>query len=158
MLFSNQKYSEFGIDIFDYADILDFLVEPFSDYRILLFTVLSISAVYLLFLLDTFWNKRFPKSYSILSFGWDKKKWFGPVRYVVFIVASALYLFGSAELYGSLFKKRIINQPTINLRYADNEEISGKVIGKTKNVLFLLNDDQVKAIPIGSVVKEFEIK
>ncbi|WP_197482031.1 hypothetical protein [Polaribacter atrinae] len=46
----------------------------------------------------------------------------------------------------------------INLKYSDNENVNGIVIGKTKNVIFLLQGEKVKAIPINSIVKEFEIK
>ncbi len=39
MVFNYQKYSEFGINIFDYADIFEFLIAPFSDTTILFFTI-----------------------------------------------------------------------------------------------------------------------
>ncbi len=39
MLFNFQKFSEFGINIFEFADIFDFLIAPFSDFKILLFNV-----------------------------------------------------------------------------------------------------------------------
>lgn len=40
MLFNYQKYSEFGINIFEYADIFDFLIAPFEDVRIVYFSVI----------------------------------------------------------------------------------------------------------------------
>ena len=49
------------------------------------------------------------------------------------------------------------NSP-IKLKFSDNENINGIVIGKTKDILFLLQNEKVKAIPINSLVKEFEIK
>jgi hypothetical protein len=158
MLFSNEKYSEFGINIFDYADILDFLIEPFSDFRILLFSILSITIVSLLFFLDTFWKIKHAKSYSIFTFGWDRKKWFNSFRYLLLIVGSIIYLHSAADIYGSISKKQINKQPTISLKFSDNEVITGIVIRKTKDIIFLLNNEKVKAIPIGSLVKEFEIK
>jgi len=54
MLFNFQKFSEFGINIFDYADVFDFLIAPFSDFKILLFSLISISATFLLLKFDTF--------------------------------------------------------------------------------------------------------
>ena len=48
MLFTYHKYSEFGINIFDYADVFDFLVAPFSDFKILLFSTITITLVFLL--------------------------------------------------------------------------------------------------------------
>jgi len=34
MLFKYHKYDEFGINIFEYADVFDFLIAPFSDFFI----------------------------------------------------------------------------------------------------------------------------
>ncbi|TDS52098.1 hypothetical protein [Myroides indicus] len=34
MLFNYYKYTEFGINIFDYAGIFDFLIAPFADIKI----------------------------------------------------------------------------------------------------------------------------
>ena len=42
MLFSFQKYHRFGINILDYADVFDFLIAPFSDVKVLLFSLVSI--------------------------------------------------------------------------------------------------------------------
>lgn len=39
MLFTYHKYNEFNINIFDYADILDFLIAPFSDFTIFWFII-----------------------------------------------------------------------------------------------------------------------
>jgi len=73
MLFNFQKFSEFGINIFDYADVFDFLIAPFSDFKILLFTIISLTLTYFIFRGDLLWKRKFPKSYSKHSFGWDKK-------------------------------------------------------------------------------------
>lgn len=32
MLFNYKKFSKFGINKFDYADVFDFLIAPFSDF------------------------------------------------------------------------------------------------------------------------------
>lgn len=48
MLFKHQKFSEFGINVFQYADIFDFLIAPFQDYVIILFTMASLTFIYLL--------------------------------------------------------------------------------------------------------------
>ena len=51
-----------------------------------------------------------------------------------------------------------MNQNDISLRLEDNEIKSGKLIGKTKDILFLLKNENVYAIPITSLVKEIKIK
>ncbi len=82
MLFNYQKYSEFDINIFDYSDVFDFLIAPFADFNILLFALSSSIVVFLLLRIDVFWKKKFPKSYSIVSFRLDRKNWFNSFRYI----------------------------------------------------------------------------
>ena len=47
MLFSYEKYSRFGINIFQYSDIFDFLLTPFRDITIFMFSFITIFMVYL---------------------------------------------------------------------------------------------------------------
>lgn len=158
MLFTYQKYSEFGINIFDYADVFDFLIAPFSDFKILLFSTITITLVFIFFKLDTYWQKKYPKNYSKMNHGFDKKSWFSIYRYSAFSIMFVCYLYLSADFYGKFTKKEIEGNSKINIKYSDNENINGIVIGKTKDILFLLQNENVKAIPINSNVKEFEIK
>lgn len=158
MLFNYQKYSEFEINIFDYSDVFDFLIAPFSDFNIILFLIISIGFVFLIFGLDTFWKRKHLKSYSILNFGIDKKKWFKSFRYIGFMITFIFYIYSSADFYGRFIKKNIQNQAPISIRFADNEIKTGILIGKTKEIIFLLNGDHVDAIPITSLVKEIKIK
>ncbi|WP_347175170.1 hypothetical protein [Polaribacter uvawellassae] len=158
MLFNYQKYSEFDINIFNYSDVFDFLIAPFSDFYILLFATASILFVSILIKLDTLWKNKWPKSYSKASFGIDKKSWYKTYRIVLFIISFFLYLYLSADSYGKYTKDRINNLNDISIKLADNEIKSGKLIGKTKDVIFLLNNENVYAIPISSLVKEIKIK
>ncbi len=82
MLFNYQKYILFGINIFDYADVFDFLISPFSDVKILSFTVISILLALLIAYLDVLWKKKFPEAYSRFNLGWDKKSWFTTMRII----------------------------------------------------------------------------
>jgi hypothetical protein len=157
MLFNFQKYSEFGINIFDYADVFDFLIAPFSDFNILLFTIISLTLTYLLIKVDLLWKRKFPKSYSKQSFGWDKKTWYNSFRYISFTILFIFYLYISANYYGNISKKQILNQSSIKIRFSDNEFKKGKMIGKTKDVIFIMTGEKVEAIPITSLVKEIEI-
>ena len=157
MLFNFQKFSEFGINIFDYADVFDFLIAPFSDFKILLFTIISLTLTYFIFRLDSFWKRKFPKTYSKQSFGMDKKVWFNSFRYFSFAIVFIFYLFISADKYGRISKEQILNQSSIKIRFSDNESKNGIMIGKTKDVIFLMTGEKVEAIPITSLVKEIEI-
>ena len=158
MLFNAHKYSEFGINIFDYADIFFFLIAPFTDLKILLFTLTSVFLTYFVFRLDKFWKQKFPKSYSIGSLGMDKKTWFKYIRMMALIILFPLYMKTAAQVYGSVSKKHILKQPRISLRYVDDEIVKGKFIGKTTEVIFLYDDSKVIAIPMTAIVKEIEIR
>ncbi len=158
MLFNYQKYSEFGINIFDYADIFEFLVAPFSDIIILFFTIGSCIFIYLFFKFDIWMMKKHPKFYSLITLGWDKKTWYNSNRYVLFVIIFFLFLYSVADFYGELAAEKTKEQTSISLRFLDNETKEGVIIGNTKQVIFFLEGKKVKAIPFTALVKEFEIK
>lgn len=157
MLFTYQKYSKFGINIFDYAGVFDFLIAPFSDFRILLFTIISLLGTYLIFVLDSFYQNKFPKAYSKANFGMDKKPGYRFLRYVSTVILFLLYLAVAAIGYGNISKKRVLKQQNIQITFADNQIKTGKMIGKTKEVLFIANENSVDVIPITALVKEIKV-
>lgn len=156
MLFYSQKYGEFGINIFDYADIFDFLIAPFGDYRIIVFTVFSSFVPILFFQLDHWCKTKYPSFYSKISMGMDKKSWYKTYWLVSYVALICSYLYLGANFYGRLTKKEILAQEPINLKYSDDKVERGIFIGKTKEVIFITSDNKVKAIPI-VLLKEFEI-
>ncbi len=158
MLFTYHKYKEFNINIFDYADILDFLIAPFSDFAILYFIIGSSFLLGLLILGDTYSKRNYPRAYSGFNFGIDKKTWFNKYRFISFMGLFALYLVLSAQAYGRYFKKQVLESNPIQLRFADNETKRGLLVGKTKDIIFLLNGKKISAIPITSFLKEFELE
>lgn len=158
MLFTYQKYSKFGINIFDYAGVFDFLIAPFSDFRILLFTIISLLGTYLIFVLDSFYQNKFPKAYSKANFGMDKKPGYRFLRYVSTVILFLLYLSVAAIGYGNISKKRILKQADIQVKFVDNHTKNGKMIGKTKEVLFLTHHNNVDVIPITALVKEIKVR
>jgi len=158
MLFTYQKYSQFGINIFDYADVFDFLIAPFADFTILAFTMGSLAVAYGIFLLDFWWHKKHPKSYAIINFGMNKRSWYHLYRYLLFLSMALGYLYISSESYGNMSREKVKIQPRTSLRFSDNEIINGVIIGKTKEIVFFIEDGKVSAIPITALVKEFEIK
>ena len=157
MLFNYQKYILFGINIFDYADVFDFLISPFSDVKIISFTIVSIILASVIVYADILWKKKFPNTYSRFNFGVDKKTWFTTIRYISTAALIVLYLVIASEFYGKVTQEEILNQSAVRIRFSDDEIKKGKMIGKTNDVIFLLNGDKVVAIPITSLVKEIEI-
>ena len=158
MLFNYQKYSEFDINIFAYSDVFDFLIAPFADFYLLFFATASIAFVSLLIKLDDLWKRKRPVSYAKWNFGDDSKSWFKTYRIVAIAITFVLYIYISADYYGKNAKTRVLEQDDISIRMEDNEIRSGKLIGKTKDVIFLLRDENVYAIPINASVKEIRIK
>ena len=158
MLFTYEKYSEFGINIFEYADVFDFLIAPFSDFKILVFTIISLIFTFLVLRMDLAYQKYFPKSYSKMTFGLDRKKWYNMIRYPSFALLFLFYLHISARSYGEMVKDEILSQTPVQVVFSDDQFQKGKVVGKTKEVLFLTDGNSVKAIPITSFVKTIEIR
>ncbi|WP_179950040.1 hypothetical protein [Lutibacter citreus] len=158
MLFAYQKYHHFGINIFNYADVFDFLITPFSDFKVLTFSVVSIFICLSIIRLDIYWKKKKPESYSRLNLGWDKKDWFETYRFISYSFLLLGYLYLSSDLYGKIAKKQIEKQNLIEVKFIDGEITKGIMIGKTSEILFLKIDEKITAIPIKSVVKKIEIK
>lgn len=157
MLFMYQKYSRFDINIFDYADVFDFLIAPFSDYVILIYIVISAGIVFFVFKMDSFMQKKYPKYYSKVNFGMEKKSWYNIYRYSAVGFLLVFYIILSADSYGKISKKQILKQAPIEIRFADNEIKEGIMIGKTQSVIFLLSDKRVDVIPVTSMIKEITI-
>lgn len=157
MLFTYHKYKEFGINIFDYADILDFLIAPFSDFAILWFIIGSSALIGLLIVGDIFFKNNYPKAYSRFNLGIDQKSWFSTYRVISFIVLFMLYLVLSAQTYGAYYKRQVLESSTIEVKFADNETKRGLLVGKTKDIIFLLEGEELSAIPISSFLKEFKL-
>ena len=156
MLFSYSKYSKFGINIFQYSDIFDFLLTPFRDVTIFVFSFITISLVYLVFITKKIIRKKFPKYYnSKFSFGLYKSY---PILSMFFMFV--LYLFIFSGKYGELSKKQILAKPN-NIEITLNNEIikKGNLIGKNNGYIFLLeNENEVKIYPISNSIKVIKIK
>ncbi len=103
-------------------------------------------------------KNRWPKFYSILSFGQSRRPWFKTGIVIIYLISTLPYLYLSADIYGSYAKGKILDRSDISIRLEDDEVRTGKLIGKTKEVIFPLSDENVYAIPITSLVKEIKIK
>lgn len=62
-----------------------------------------------------------------------------------------------AIIYGDYSHKEVLKQNDITVKYHDNELVTGKQIGKTSEVIFLLDkNSKTKVIPMQSLVKEIQ--
>ena len=155
MLFSYSKYSKFGINIFQYSDVFDFLLTPFRDITIFLISFFTIFIVYLVYKINLFVKKKFPKYYnSKFRFGLMKSK---PIlsMSILFI----LYLFIFSGKYGKSSKRRIIENPEIiEITLNNGETKTGNLIGKNNGYFFLLEkNSEVNIYPITNLT-EIKIK
>lgn len=158
MLFNYKKYAQFRINIFEYADVFDFLIAPFQDFRIIMVSILALLLPMGIFWLDIYLKKHSPKLYSILNIGLANKPWYKKLKLILFGLILLYFISEAATGYGNFMKNNIDLNQTVSVKFANDELIDGKLIGKTKEVIFLFTENNVKIIPITSLVKEIEIK
>ena len=158
MIFISNRYAEFGINIFQYADAFDFLIAPFQDVFIVIFSIVSTVIPYAAFRFESYFRKKKPAAYSKLNFGLEKKSWFNVVRILLMASVFIYYLVIAGEKYGRFYADRIQDQSTLSIVLQDNTTEQGKLIGKTKDIIFLLTEQKVLAIPINSSVVKVEIQ
>jgi len=159
MMFDYEYYSHFEINIFEYSDILDFLLAPVKNLELILFAAASLIAVLIFFQLDKLWQNRWPKSYRRFNLGMsiDALKKYRPF---IVVISSFAYLNLAASIYGERMYKRFDTSPKeIEVVFeSDQRVLSGKLIGKNKDYILLQTEDlAVKAIPISSDVQEIII-
>lgn len=158
MLFNYKKYSAFDINIFDYAGLFDFLIAPFGDFMILLFTLGTILLTVAIYRVDIFWQEKHPSSYAKWMFNLDATKWYSKQKFGMGIFLFLLYLYLGADTYAKRYKKLVVDQDFIGVIYADNSQTEGILIGKTADYIFLLQGESVKAIPMNALIKEIQLK
>lgn len=152
MLFNYQKYDRFGINIFDYSDLIDFVVAPFSDLRILFFALISLMVAIFLLKIDDYLKNRFPGFYSTINFNIEKRSWYVLYNYFAILIIIVFFLYVGAGIYGKNSEKNIRKQSPVTIELADKSTINGILIGKTKEVLFLLDDQNIIIIPVTSMI------
>ena len=161
MIFDYNYYSNFGVNIFEYADILDFLLAPVKNLEMLVFVMITFILVSGFFWLDRRWAKKYPKSYRKFNFGLQSKPYFNKYRTGVFLVSLFLYLILTASIYSPIQLKRFEkSNELIEVIYDSNteEKSIGKLIGKNSDYIFLQETNgTVKAIPIHADVREIII-
>jgi hypothetical protein len=159
MLFDYNYYSRFGINIFEYADVLDFLLAPVKNIQLLLFALGTFAFVWIWFRLDKIWMERKPESYRRFNFGLtaNSAKKYRPFIFG-FVLISYFYL--SSVFYGErVFKNFQSDAEFIEVVFeSDQRVIKGKLIGKNTDYIFLESPTAiVKAIPVSSDVQEIII-
>ena len=159
MMFDYKYYREYGINIFEYADILDFLLAPVKNLEVIAFVAITAFFIFLGFWADNLWQKKSPKSYSRMNFGISVET-IRRYRPIIIIFSSVAYLIFVSEIYGEKMYERFeVNPRHIEITYESGAKvIQGKFIGKNSTYIFLQSEDEaIKAVPIASDVQEIVI-
>ncbi len=164
MIFDMVLYAFFKINIANYSDISDFLLAPFRDLKILVFTIGTVLILHWITELDIWLEKKHPKWHKMFYYGFDKEKFqksfSGNGMYAILFV----YIFMAAFFYSFIEIKKIKNQTYSNTiitskdyKYAPNDTLI--YIGKTNTFIFMYkkNDKSTLILPVGDVLS-IEVK
>ena len=154
MLFEGIYYSQFGINIFQYSGILDFLLVPFRRPTVLII-LLGLSLFWYLYFIKlyTFLNRRFPQ-FQKKVFNQDsgehsriksRMNWL----VIFFIITTIAWGYvTSKKAKEHLFKEKSNVSVYYDLK-GNDAMIKGKMIGKNDLNIFLLDDgNRVQVLPI----------
>lgn len=159
MMFDFDYYNRFGINIFEYADVLDFLLAPVKNVQLMLFAIATFAIVYTFFLLDNLWQRKWPNTYKRFNFGATEgfsKKY----RPYLFSLTLILYFYIASGVYGEkMYENYQSGSESIEIVYDSNQRvIQGKLIGKNTDYIFMESPEgTIKAIPVASDVQEIII-
>jgi hypothetical protein len=143
MLFNGLYYLLWRINIFDYSDISDFLLAPFRDLFILIFTVASIAIIYFLTWIDEKMQEKYPKIYYLMALGYSeerRKDWYS-FKSMAFL--SIFYVVIAAFMYASFqFKslRRQLHSSDVTIHTKENQFAPSDTViylGKTNTYFFV---------------------
>ena len=158
IVFSGTKYFQFGVNIFSYSDALDFLIAPFKDLEIIIYTVVPLLFLYIVIRFDEIIKAKFPKFYSLLYMGQNKKSWFRNYLIFQWVVFLAFYIGGASLLYAKNFKHNFhLNPKHVVIEFQDKQLVTGNLIGTNPNFIFVQDsNDKTLVIPINSSVRSIQ--
>lgn len=150
MLFSYQYYANWGIDIFQFAGLEDFLLAPFKDTPVLFFVPVSVLISYLAIRFSKKLDKKYPRYSKYWNFGVspDSRNY---QRFMNFhlVVGVLLYLHTSSSIFSAYRKLRINQHPEnfrINIQMEDGSIQPFLLLGLTENYVLVLSEKDKKAI------------
>lgn len=153
----------FGINIFEYSVIFDFLIAPFKKIEYLMILMLTLGVSMLTFYVDLKIEKTWPRIYHWLSFGLETKTWYKSYRLLMFLFVFLFLLTTYSFLVGSEKKEQIYErtQPDLELILDgnNNRKLVGHKIGSNSSYIFLLDQQkQVRILPIQAKVEQILLK
>ncbi len=161
MVYEALYYRAFGINIFEYAEVLDFLLVPFRRPITLWMLLVIFGFGYGGYRFDLFLERKYPRFHRYLNFGLTRFSWFKRYRLLTYI-GGAVFLIGfTAWLIGEDTSKDMrakIRADTL-IKYVSPADpiFRGKKIGKNGSYFFLLDGSaKIHIIPIDSHIQEIQ--
>ena len=160
IIFNSAYYLCFRINIIQYSDISDFLLAPFRDPFILIFTIATTILIHYMIIFDEWLEKKYPKLHHSMNKNSDKveflkKDSFGRVLFMI-----VTYVCIVATIYAKFQTNRVKNgyNPYIHIITKDNHfEPTDTLyfIGKNNGFTFLYNKSkkQTNVIPMSDVLR-----
>jgi hypothetical protein len=163
-LFTWYKYFLVGINVFNYANVYDFLMMPFRDKWALFFTVFPLVIIWsylkvfsmLINNPQSFWGRLLYEPYKKRFPKYAKKEEdllgsdFGILLYFV------PYLILSLLFYGKM-TQIMVHTPVITCEFTDGTKLRGMRIGQLSDYVFLNLGSKIEAIPLGNEVKKIVV-
>lgn len=98
-------------------------------------------------------EKKFPRFYTRINFGLNKKSWFNNYRLSAFLFLFLFYFILGADAFGVDTSKEIRASEKITIQFFNDDKISAQLIGKTSQYILLNANGEVLALPISSNIK-----
>lgn len=155
MIFEGIYYSQFGINIFKFSGILDFLLVPFRRPIVLIILLgLSLFSYFYFYVVYEFLKRKYPKFHkkfyrNIPENGTHLKSRIKTIIIFFLVTTIAWAYVTSKNQKENLMSKSV----DIRIEYDSNRKnlIEGKMIGKNDMNIFLLDNlNQVQIIPVSS--------
>ncbi|UEG51491.1 hypothetical protein LLH06_10950 [Mucilaginibacter daejeonensis] len=153
MLFEYQRYQVYGINIFLFADIFDFLLAPLRDISVLLYILLSMTIIYILLKADEYLRQQRPAWYRKTTFGLDGKSWFPILHRLSYGALFIFYLYISSLSIAKKSKQMMLTSNNHYLiRTNDDKLVKAYILGRAKDDLILFDvSNKVTIMPLGSI-------
>jgi len=163
MLFSYQYYANWGIDIFQFAGLSDFLLAPFRDMLVFFFATISVWISYLFILASRKLDRKFPHLAKFWNLGIsvDSKKYNQYMNFNL-LAGIVVYLYLSSQGFSILRKNNFRKHPEryrVEIEQDDHSVQAYLLLGLTEEFALVLNekDQKVSALPLDGGIRSIRL-
>ncbi|MGB3779902.1 MAG: hypothetical protein WA960_16185 [Tunicatimonas sp.] len=161
MVYEALYYRAFGINIFEYAEVLDFLLVPFRRPITLWMLLVIFGLGYGGYRFDLFLERKHPRFHRYFNFGLTHFSWFKRYRMLSYTGVAIILIGFTAWFIGEDTSEdmRAEKRADTAIEYVSPAEpaFRGKKIGKNGSYFFLMdNSAKIHIIPIDSHIQEIQ--